>query len=99
MTLALRGKALTDSSLRSRKSTDRLLTALVFFLTVLALAPFILGQQYDPSLYSGMQWRQIGPFRAGRVTGVTGVPGQPAIYYVGTAGGGGGGARGRGAGR
>ena len=41
-----------------------------------------------PSLYAGMQWRQIGPFRAGRVTGVTGVPGQPAIYYMGTAGGG-----------
>ena len=35
-----------------------------------------------------MQWRQIGPFRAGRVTGVTGIPGQPAMYYMGTAGGG-----------
>ena len=35
-----------------------------------------------------MQWRQIGPFRAGRVTAVTGVPGKPAVYYMGTAGGG-----------
>ena len=55
---------------------------------ILTLAVCLPAQQYDPSLYAGMQWRQIGPFRAGRVTGVTGVPGQPAIYYVGTAGGG-----------
>jgi hypothetical protein len=55
---------------------------------ILLAAPAIIAQQYSPSLYSGMQWRQIGPFRAGRVTGVTGVSGQPAIYYMGTAGGG-----------
>ncbi len=55
---------------------------------ILLAAPAIIAQQYSSSLYSGMQWRQIGPFRAGRVTGVTGVPGQPAIYYMGTAGGG-----------
>ncbi len=54
----------------------------------LLLVPALIAQQYSPSLYSGMQWRQIGPFRAGRVTGVTGVPGQPAVYYMGTAGGG-----------
>jgi photosystem II stability/assembly factor-like uncharacterized protein len=54
---------------------------------LLAILPAT-AQQYSPSLYSGMQWRQIGPFRAGRVTDVTGVPGQPAIYYMGTAGGG-----------
>jgi photosystem II stability/assembly factor-like uncharacterized protein len=88
MTLALGGKALSGTIVRSRKSSELLLSTLVVFLAVLVLAPSILGQQYDPSLYSGMQWRQIGPFRAGRVTGVTGVPGQPAIYYVGTAGGG-----------
>jgi photosystem II stability/assembly factor-like uncharacterized protein len=65
------------------------LPSIAFFLLASLLLPaFALAQQYDPSLYSGMQWRQIGPFRAGRVTGVTGVPGQPAIYYVGTAGGG-----------
>lgn len=64
-----------------------------FVLTVFALfvslsASSIFAQQYDPALYSGMRWRQIGPFRAGRVTGVSGVPGQPSIYYMGTAGGG-----------
>src|SRR5580658_2031072 len=60
----------------------------IFLLASLLLPQFARAQQYDPSLYSGMQWRQIGPFRAGRVTGVTGVAGQPAIYYIGTAGGG-----------
>ncbi len=57
-------------------------------LSSLGLAPAIHSQQYDPSLWTGMQWRQVGPFRAGRVTDVSGVPGQPAIYYMGTAGGG-----------
>jgi len=54
----------------------------------LAATPSALAQRYDPSLYSGIQWRQIGPFRAGRVTAVTGVPALPAIYYMGTPGGG-----------
>ncbi|MGA2903953.1 MAG: hypothetical protein ABSD98_08985 [Candidatus Korobacteraceae bacterium] len=88
MTLALGGKALPGSVARRKPATELLPTILVLLLATLALAPSILGQQYDPSLYSGIEWRQIGPFRAGRVTGVTGVPGQPAVYYMGTAGGG-----------
>jgi len=44
--------------------------------------------QYDSAVYSGMQWRLIGPHRAGRVTTVAGIPGRPAIYYFGTPGGG-----------
>jgi photosystem II stability/assembly factor-like uncharacterized protein len=46
------------------------------------------AQQLPPNLYAGMRWRQIGPFRGGRVTGVTGIAGNPAVYYMGTAGGG-----------
>src|SRR5437867_6584023 len=42
----------------------------------------------DPALYSGLRWRSIGPFRAGRVNGVTGVPGQPNVFYAGSVGGG-----------
>src|SRR6266436_4159718 len=42
----------------------------------------------DPSLYSAMRWRLIGPHRAGRVTSVAGIPGDPAIFYMGTPGGG-----------
>jgi photosystem II stability/assembly factor-like uncharacterized protein len=42
----------------------------------------------DASLYSGMRWRLLGPYRAGRVSAVTGIPGNPTLYYIGTPGGG-----------
>lgn len=44
--------------------------------------------QYDGSLYSGLRWRSIGPFRGGRVNGVSGVRGQPNTFYFGSVGGG-----------
>jgi photosystem II stability/assembly factor-like uncharacterized protein len=47
-----------------------------------------LGQQYGQELYSGMRWRLVGPFRAGRVTAVAGIAGRPAVYYMATPGGG-----------
>ena len=42
----------------------------------------------SPSLYAGMQWRQLGPFRGGWATVVAGVPNQPNTFYFGGAGGG-----------
>ena len=42
----------------------------------------------DPSVYSGLTWRLIGPFRGGRVNAVSGVPGQPTTFYFGSVGGG-----------
>src|SRR5256885_13222543 len=44
--------------------------------------------QYSPQSFSAMQWRLVGPHRAGRVTTVAGIPGNPAVYYFGTPGGG-----------
>src|ERR1700719_1584117 len=35
-----------------------------------------------------MKYRMIGPERGGRVTTVTGVPGQPQTFYMGSTGGG-----------
>ncbi|MGY8986358.1 MAG: WD40/YVTN/BNR-like repeat-containing protein [Sphingomonadales bacterium] len=46
------------------------------------------NETIDPSLYSNMKWRLIGPYRGGRVTTVTGVKSNPLIYYMGAAGGG-----------
>jgi photosystem II stability/assembly factor-like uncharacterized protein len=46
------------------------------------------GAQVRPGLFSGMRWRQVGPFRAGRVSAVAGVAGNPAVYYIGNPGGG-----------
>ncbi len=66
------------------------LSALVLSLAV-AVAPSPAQQSsapVDPNLYSAMRWRLIGPYRAGRVSAVAGIPGNPAVYYMGTPGGG-----------
>jgi photosystem II stability/assembly factor-like uncharacterized protein len=42
----------------------------------------------DAAWLQGLEWRNIGPFRGGRVTAVTGVPRQPLVYYFGGTGGG-----------
>jgi photosystem II stability/assembly factor-like uncharacterized protein len=39
-------------------------------------------------LYEGLEFRNIGPYRAGRVTAVAGVRGQPLVFYQGACGGG-----------
>lgn len=43
---------------------------------------------YDETLYNGIQWRNIGPYRGGRAGTVAGVVGNQNLYYMGTAGGG-----------
>jgi len=40
------------------------------------------------SLFHGLKWRNIGPFRGGRSVTSTGVVGQPQTYYMGATGGG-----------
>ncbi|MEH6681086.1 MAG: glycosyl hydrolase [Sediminicola sp.] len=42
----------------------------------------------DEKWYESLTYRNIGPFRGGRSTTVTGVPGQLFTYYMGTTGGG-----------
>src|SRR6266478_5551749 len=59
----------------------------ISFALLLAAVP-MLAQQSVESFYGGMRWRQIGPFRAGRVSAVAGVPEDAAVYYMGTPGGG-----------
>jgi len=55
---------------------------------VAGLTAALAAQQFNPSLYAGMRWRLVGPFRAGRVAAVAGVAGDPATYYLGNPGGG-----------
>ena len=43
---------------------------------------------YPESTYASLKYRSIGPFRGGRSSAVTGVPGKPDLYYFGAAGGG-----------
>ncbi|MEC7756059.1 MAG: glycosyl hydrolase [Bacteroidota bacterium] len=44
----------------------------------------------DPKadVYKGIEWRSIGPFRGGRASTVSGVPGKPQVFYMGATGGG-----------
>ena len=41
-----------------------------------------------PELLSGLVWRNVGPFRGGRVAAVSGVIGEPGTFYFGTPAGG-----------
>ena len=40
------------------------------------------------SVFHGLKWRNIGPFRGGRSVASSGVLGQPMTYYMGSSGGG-----------
>ncbi len=42
----------------------------------------------DEPMFQGLKYRSVGPSRGGRVTAVTGVPTQPATFYMGVASGG-----------
>jgi len=46
------------------------------------------AQQFDTKLLQELRWRSIGPARGGRVLAVTGVRGQPEVYYFGAVDGG-----------
>ena len=47
------------------------------------LFPFALfAQPYDSAMYQELHWRLIGPFRGGRTVAISGVPGQPSVFYM-----------------
>src|SRR6266481_34050 len=50
-------------------------------------ADMAFAQQVPEQLLSEMKWRMIGPFRAGKVNAVAGVPGNAGVYYFGADGG------------
>ena len=67
--------------------------AAALFLTVFAITSLSAGQPtdtaaIDPSLYAGLRWRLIGPYRGGRVLAVAGITGQLNTYYFGSVAGG-----------
>jgi photosystem II stability/assembly factor-like uncharacterized protein len=61
----------------------RLLTPVLALLAIISPA-----QVFNTQNFSALKWRLIGPFRGGRVTAVSGVPGQPTTFLIGTPGGG-----------
>jgi photosystem II stability/assembly factor-like uncharacterized protein len=66
--------------------TRRLVAPLLALVACAAFATH--AQQFDQRLYQSMRWRMIGPFRAGRTVGATGVPGRPNVFYIGVNNGG-----------
>lgn len=58
------------------------------FLVLLLVTIPAAAQQYSPESFAAMKWRQVGPFRGGRVLAVAGVPGDPSTFYFGAVAGG-----------
>ncbi len=61
-------------------------TLLSFLIVINVFSTF--SQQVDSRFTDGLRWRMIGPHRAGRTVGVTGVPSQPSVFYIGVNNGG-----------
>ncbi len=48
----------------------------------------VLSQDIDPARFESLKWREVGPYRGGRVAAVTGIRGDRGTYYFGGTGGG-----------
>ncbi len=66
----------------------RFACSIVIVFAALFLNICVHAQTVSPQLFSGLQWRLIGPFRGGRAVAVTGVPGDGATFYFGSVDGG-----------
>ena len=65
------------------------MTRKALFLFIISFISISLSaQNIDPSLFSAMKYRMIGPFRGGRTVGAVGVPQQPNVFYIGVNNGG-----------
>ena len=60
----------------------------LFLLATLVTSVSLLAQTMDNSLFAGLKYRNIGPHRAGRTVGITGVASQPNVFYIGVNNGG-----------
>jgi photosystem II stability/assembly factor-like uncharacterized protein len=60
----------------------------VFCALMLLVYAGSVASHVNPDLFNGMKWRQIGPFRGGRVVAVSGVPGDASTWYFGAVAGG-----------
>ena len=67
----------------------RLFALLPVLIVVALVASMPAGAQtLSKDSLAGMKWRLIGPFRGGRVEAVTGVAGNPSVFYFGAVAGG-----------
>ncbi len=52
------------------------------FLVLIALPLFCAEAQTPPDFGDALHWRNIGPYRGGRVRAICGVPSQPNVFYM-----------------
>jgi photosystem II stability/assembly factor-like uncharacterized protein len=71
-----------------RHTCNRLVRLSSHILIYLLAGLAAMAQSVSSQLYSDMKWRLIGPFRAGRVVAVSGVPGDGTTFYFGSVDGG-----------
>src|SRR3954466_799011 len=66
------------------KTYYRALLVIALFVITLTAAVVNLAQ-VSPDLFSGLRWRNIGPFHGGRISAVTGAvgEGQAGVFYAG----------------
>lgn len=67
---------------------QRFVLILLTIISVFSVARVGEAQQYPASTYQELRWRMIGPFRGGRTRALSGVAGQPNVFYVGAVNGG-----------
>jgi photosystem II stability/assembly factor-like uncharacterized protein len=53
-----------------------------------AFTPRFVAQPYENAAFGEMRWRAVGPFRGGRTKAITGVPGEPNVFYMAAVNGG-----------
>ena len=76
------------SRMHNNSTARNLSLFIAIFGLLLLIPPAARAQGIDPSLYAGLRWRCIGPFRGGRALAAAGVPGEPETFYFGAVGGG-----------
>ena len=60
----------------------RIVQSICIALAFLAGSINLSAQSFSPSLYQGLRWRMIGPFRGGRTVAITGIPGKQNVFYM-----------------
>src|SRR5258708_5347584 len=61
----------------------RLFSFWIVFAFCVTLPADAVAQEMPGQLFSGLHWRLVGPFRAGRVISVSGVPGSDREFFFG----------------
>jgi hypothetical protein len=71
------------SGLRCYHSPHPMRTIIITSTVVLCALAIPHAQQINPSYFSDLKWRSIGPPRSGYISAPAGIPGDPTTYYAG----------------